>query len=99
MKEHEQTTAYVPRMDTVLSRWFTSYDDARVSREREGGYLLPYRHQFFVTTSEAIRELGLDPDDPDWAQIGWDWVRPEDEEAWKRLYSKRQRILGSVGTG
>jgi hypothetical protein len=77
-------------MDAILSRWFTTYEDARASREAEGGYLLPYKHQFFVTTSEAIRELGLDPEDPDWARIGWDWVRPRDAEAWERLNGRRR---------
>jgi hypothetical protein len=85
----EWPTMYVPRMDAVLSRWFTTYEEARASLDLEGGYLLRYRRYFFVTSSEAIRELGLDPDDSDWARIGWDWVRPHDVEAWERLKEKR----------
>jgi hypothetical protein len=81
---------YVPRMDAVLNRWFTTYAEARSSLESEGGYLLPFKSQFFVTLREGIRELGLDPDDPDWALIGWDWVEPKDREAWKRLKEKRE---------
>jgi hypothetical protein len=77
------------KMDAVLSRWFTTYDAARTSREAEGGYLLPYRGQFVVTTAEGIRELGLDPADPDWAHIGWDWVQPLDSAAWERLRDRR----------
>ena len=84
---------YVPRMDAILSRWFTTYEDARAAREQEGGYLLPYRNHYFVTTGEAIRELGLDPADPDWARIGWDWVCPRDTEAWQRLKTKRELRL------
>jgi hypothetical protein len=76
-------------MDAVVSRWFSTYDEARESRHAEGGYLLPYRRQFFVTSREGIRELGLDPDDPDWALIGWDWVRPRDTAAWQRLRDGR----------
>ena len=79
---------YVPRMDAILNRWFTTYEGARASLESEGGYLLPYRSQFFVTTSEGIRELGLDPEDADWARIGWDWVRPSEKAAWERLHEK-----------
>ncbi len=48
---------------------------------------------FFVTFGEAIRELGLDPADPDWARIGWDWVCPRDAEAWQRLKIKRESRL------
>ena len=80
---------YVPRMDAVLNRWFRSYDEASASLLSEGGYLLPYKNQFFVTLSEGIRELGLDPEDPDWALIEWDWVEPKDDAAWKRLKEKR----------
>lgn len=83
---------YVPRMDAVLNRWFTSYEEARASLESEGGYLLPYKGQFFITEGEGIQELGLDPNDPDWALIGWDWVQPKDSDAWERLNQKRQTI-------
>ena len=84
---------YVPRMDAVLNRWFTKYEDARASLEAEGGYLLPFKSQFFLTQSEGIRELGLDPDDPDWERIGWDWVRPKDVEAWNRLRERRAQVV------
>ena len=84
---------YVPRMDAVLNRWFTIYAEARASLELEGGYLLPYKSQFFVTLSEGIRDLGLDPDDPDWARIGCDWVQPKDTEAWERLMEKREQVI------
>lgn len=88
----EAPVMYAPRMDAVLNRWFTSYVEARASLEAEGGYLLPYKHQFFVTLSEGIRDLGLDPDDPDWERIGWDWVQPKDREAWERLKEKREQV-------
>jgi hypothetical protein len=89
----EGLSMYVPQMDAILSRWFTTYEEARASQASEGGYLLPYKGHFFVTTSEAIRELGLDPTDPDWARIGWDWVQPRDREAWERLKAKRELAL------
>ena len=84
---------YVARMDAILNRWFTTHEEARASLDAEGGYLLPYRNQFFVTLSEGIIELGLDPEDPDWAQIGWDWVRPKDAAAWQRLKEERELAL------
>ncbi len=82
---------YVKQMAAVLSRWFTSYEEARTSLEKEGGYLLPYQQQFFITEPEGIRELGLDPADPDWELIGWDWIRPGNREAWERLQAKRDQ--------
>ena len=83
------TSMWVPSMDAVVSRWFTTYEAARASLDAEGGYLFPYGTQVFVTLAEGVRELGLDPGDPDWARIGWDWVRPADPEAWRRLKEKR----------
>lgn len=81
---------YVARMDAIVNRWFTNYEAAKASLQSEGGYLFPYRDQYFVTLSEGVRELGLDPGDPDWARIGWDWVQPADAAAWERLREKRQ---------
>ena len=88
--DEQGTTMYVPRMDAFLNRWFNTYEEARASLDAEGGFLLPYADQFFVASAGAIRELGLDPDDPDWARIGWDWVHPIDPGARERLETKRE---------
>lgn len=80
---------YAPRMDIFLNRWFTDYDEARASLDQDGGFLLPYKDQYMITEAGGIRELGLDPDDPDWEKIGRDWVKPNDTEAWERLRIKR----------
>ena len=85
-----QPVMYVPSMDVFLHRWFTTYDAARAAHQSEGGYLLPFRHQFFLATGTSIRELGLDPDDPDLERIGRDWVRPLDHAAWERLRERRE---------
>jgi hypothetical protein len=73
------------RMGSGLNRWFISYAEARASLEAYGGYLFPYRSQFFVCAESHIEALGLDPADPDWARIGHDWVSPRDPEAHARL--------------
>ncbi len=83
------TSMYVESMDVFVNRWFVKYEQARATLEKEGGYLFPYKSQFFITEREAIRELNLDPDDPDWELIGWDWVKPLDTVAWERLKKKR----------
>ena len=86
---------YVDGMGAFLNQWFTSYQEARAMREAEGGYLLPYKNQFLVTVPAAIVELGLDPLDPDWERIGWDWVRPLNSEAWEFLRDKRRKVLAA----
>lgn len=80
---------HVPRMDSMLNAWFANHEEAREARSRHGGFLLPYRQQFFVCAAEGIRLLGLDPEDPDWTRIGFDFARPEDNEAWARLAERR----------
>ena len=72
-----------------LNAWFSRYEDARACREQQGGFLFPYRSQFFVAGAAFVAEaLKLSPDDADWARIGWDWVRPKSAAAWARLSEK-----------
>ncbi|WP_437675340.1 hypothetical protein [Sorangium sp. So ce131] len=77
----------------VLHHWFATYDEARAhlaSRPAAPrGYLLTYKQDFFVADRAFVASLGLDPDDPDWRAIGWDWARPADPAARSRLYAKR----------
>lgn len=80
---------YVAGMAAFLNRWFSTYEEARASLDEEGGFLFPHGQHFFVTVRGAVRELGLDPEDPDWERIGRDWVRPADREAFERLLIRR----------
>jgi hypothetical protein len=88
-----ETLWYAPTMDVFLNRWFANYEEARQSLMSEGGYLFPYRRQFFVCEAEAVRSMVLEPDDPDWERINWDGARPADAEAYERLYRKRAEVL------
>lgn len=87
------TLWYQPNLDVFLNRWFSNYEDARKSLESEGGFLLPYKHHFFVCDAEAIRALGLEPNDPDWEKIGWNCVHPMDMQAYQRLLEKREQVV------
>lgn len=89
--KNAETLWYTGKMDVFLNRWFTTYENARESLESDGGFLLPYKHQFFVCESEAIRVLGLNPDDPDWKKIGRDAARPADAAAFQRLREQREQ--------
>lgn len=77
----------------VLNHWFTSYDEARAAwleMRRDGAaYLLAYKRDYFVTGASFVESLGLDPEDPDWEALGWDWVKPSDASARGRLFYKR----------
>jgi hypothetical protein len=87
------TAMYVQAMSAFQNQWFADYDEARQVRLHEGGYLLPYRHYFFIAERDAVAELGLDPDDPDWERIGFDWIHPRDEAAHARLRARRRKAM------
>jgi hypothetical protein len=73
-----------------LNRWFSSYAAARASLAEAPGFLFPFGAQFFVCEPGFVRALGVDPEDPDWARIGHDWVQPRDAAAQERL---RERFV------
>jgi hypothetical protein len=68
--------------------WSASYDEAAGIRAEHGGTLLPYKNQFIVVDDDYLREIGLDPGDPDLAAIERDWAKPKDHAARSRLYEK-----------
>lgn len=77
-----------------LNSWFANYSEARSQLQSAGGFLLPYKNQFFICNAHYIEQIGFDPDDPDWKRIGYDWVVPADKKAWQRLYKKWSQTKG-----
>lgn len=86
------TPLYPARCFGFSNEWYADYETARSHLEQVGGYLLPYRDQYFICKRQFIETLGLDPDDADWQRIAWDWAKPADSEAWQRLNTKLQAI-------
>jgi len=77
-----------PRCCGHINRWFISYEAASPEREASNGYLFAYKRQYLVVDRHYIESLGLDPDDNDWKEIGFDWVHPTSIPARTRLYNK-----------
>ena len=89
LKHAYSTAALFNRMTGgCLNRWFKSYAAAKDSQARDGGYLFPFRKQYFVCEAGFIDALGLDPADPDWEAIRRDWAAPCDRAAYQRLFAK-----------
>jgi hypothetical protein len=88
-------TMYTSAMSNMLNAWFADYESAHTAHQRHGGYLLPFKSQFFICSGEGVRLLGLDPADPDWKAIGHDWIRPANSGAWERLAQKRLDLINS----
>lgn len=87
-REAYYTRLYPRRCARYVLEWHADYDVASTELGRSAGYLFPYKNQFFICTAEYITTLGLDPDDPDWENIQYNWVQPADAEAWTRLDAK-----------
>ena len=86
----DRTVWYPYGLDVYLNQWFPDYREAREALEKEGGFLFPFKQHFFICRPDAVRAMGLDPDDPDWKKIGWDCVKPSDPLAFQRLHEKRE---------
>jgi hypothetical protein len=75
-----------------LNHWFATYEEAKIFQNKNGGFLLPYRGQFFICDGNYIRNLGFNPQDEDWDRIGYDWARPRNRDAWQQLSKKWMEI-------
>jgi len=87
-----------PATRGIFNAWYADHAEAREhleERRREGqrAYLLPYRRQFVLVDAFYVEALALDPDDPDWEAIGYDWARPRDPAARTRLLGRRLAAL------
>ena len=81
-------TLLYPKYGPTLNAWYADYEVAKSDRESKQGYLLAYKKDFLVVGRNFIESLALDPDDPDWPAMGYDWVKPASVAARTRLYAK-----------
>jgi hypothetical protein len=82
---------HVPRSGILLNQWFARYDEARAIHAQDaGGYLLPYKRQFFIVEAPFVEELGVDADDLAWTEVGRDLIAGYGSAAWMKL--ARQRL-------
>ena len=84
---------YAPRCAGLLNQWFATYEEARAALEATPRrcFLLPYRRQFMVVEDDFIRELGLDPENREWAAVDHDAVATHGGKSWGALCFIRLR--------
>lgn len=82
--EHSQLSKFIPQ-GGFFNQWFSNYKEAKAILQATGGYLLPYKQQFFICERGYIEYLRLNPDDENWRKIAHNWVEPEDFSAWQEL--------------
>lgn len=80
-----------PGLKDSINHWFRNYDEAKVHHAAHGGVLLPYRSQAFVTSFDILPRLGYEIDDPDWRDIGHDFVKPASDAAHERIKARLTR--------
>ncbi|MGB2867960.1 MAG: hypothetical protein WBD36_05880 [Bacteroidota bacterium] len=76
---------YPPRSEVFSNNWFPNYQKAKAVHAVSRGFLLPYRHHFFICETGFVSNLGLSPSLPEWEAIGYDWVHPNHVKSWLRL--------------
>ncbi len=76
---------YPMRGAAYWNNWFASYKKAKDVHKQSGGFLLPFRNQFFICEEGFVDELGIPAALPEWKTIGFDWVHPANVKAWLRL--------------
>lgn len=88
---------HAPRTGILLNLWFARYDQALPVLDADRrAFLLPYRRQCLIVQDHFIRELGVDPDHPAWAQLRHDLVGGYGSSAWAAL--AMQRLRGAAQT-
>ncbi len=80
-----------PGLADSINHWFPNYDEAKAHQAANGGVLLPYRTQCFVTSEAILARLGFEPGHPDWRDIGHDFVKPTSPEAYARITAALER--------
>jgi hypothetical protein len=80
-----------------LNLWFKTREEAIHVQNQRGGWLLAYRHQFFVVERSYIEALGLDPHDSAWTALSFDWTTLGASAARANLYSQLVSQLPEEG--
>jgi len=78
-----------------LNLWFANYIEAKSTLKEKGGFLLPYKKQFFICNANYMKQIGFEPDDPDWDKIGFDWAEPADQQPGYDYIKNGQNIIQS----
>lgn len=77
---------YAPACAALLNVWFAGYAEALAAQPtHRSAVLLPYRRQFVLAGADFVRALGMDPDNPAWAETSRDLVASAGTPAWEQL--------------
>ncbi len=93
LEEHEMFESIANNhLSSYPKKWHSSYEEAKASL-KDGEFLIPYGHQYFICGAYDIQMLGIFLDDSDLVLVGDDWSAPKNPEAGKRLFKKLSHKL------
>ncbi len=86
---------YPKGFTTYWNIWFAKYSQAKKVLTDGGGYLLPYKNQYFIVEEHFIDSIGLHHTLPEWRSIGNDWIHPMNVRAWLTLNEMYETAVAS----
>jgi hypothetical protein len=72
----------------LIYAWFSDYEKAVIYHSQNGGFLIKFWKDFAVCGNEYISCLSLSEYPDHWKKIGYNWVKPSDQQAWEFLNQK-----------
>ena len=82
-----------------LNHWFPNYQEAKEFQRLRGGFLLPFKSQYFICEADFIEVIGLDSGDQLWREIDFDWVKPMSKKSWKILRKRLSKLKNKPSNG
>jgi hypothetical protein len=80
---------------TYWNIWFAKYSQAKKVLDEGKGFLLPYKHQFFIVEEHFVDSIGIPHTMPEWEAVGRDWVHPRSVKAWLRLNAVYEKAIAA----
>lgn len=84
---------YPKGLTTYWNIWFAKYSQAKKVLAEGKGYLLPYKHQYFIVEEHFVDSIGLPHTLPEWQLIRNDWIHPGNVKAWLALNSRYESVI------
>ena len=81
----ENDCLYKPGCVGFIHAWFKNYQPAEIYFRKHGGYLISFWKDIAVCGEEYISGIGLGEYKEQWKNIGYNWVKPNNRNAFQFL--------------
>lgn len=80
---------------TYWNIWFAKYSQAKKVLDEGKGYLLPYKHQYFIVEEHFVDSIGIPHTMPEWEAVGRDWIHPLRVKEWLQLNAAYEKAIAA----